>query len=134
MNRILLTIDGPLHGVGQIQVASAQGNVLKDGTEFWFCRCGASQDKPFCDGSHRGIDFSDRATPPSASLGTPGEGVLSVTARTDGPLKCRGPLEIWDANSKVVWRGDDTALCRCGASKTKPFCDGSHRQTGFKAP
>jgi CDGSH-type Zn-finger protein len=53
--------DGPLHLAGPLVVASADGAVLLEGTSAWLCRCGRSQDKPFCDGSHTTTNF--RSTP-----------------------------------------------------------------------
>lgn len=133
MNRISLTADGPLHCTGEIDVATPDAKVLDSGQEFWFCRCGASRDKPFCDGSHRPAGFKDTGKPLVGELATLSEGPLTIALRIDGPPKPRGPLEIIDVDGVTVWRGSDTALCRCGASKTKPFCDGTHRQVGFKS-
>ncbi len=133
MSQITVTADGPLHCTGAIEVSSPSGQLLKSDQELWFCRCGASKDKPYCDGSHKSVAFKDGGTPPVGELSVLRAGGLSVTPRIDGPLKIRGSLEILDATGKTVWRGSDTALCRCGASTMKPFCDGSHRQIGFKA-
>jgi CDGSH-type Zn-finger protein len=46
-----------------------------------------------------------------------------------------GPVKIVDAegNELVLPEGDSIALCRCGHSRTKPFCDKSHREVGFVA-
>lgn len=56
-----------------------------------------------------------------------------VTIRNNGPLLVEGPVEICDAAGKAFGLGGRTvvALCRCGASAGKPFCDGSHRTAGF---
>ena len=52
----------------------------------------------------------------------------------DGPLLVRGPVVIEGATGPGVERGRRTvALCRCGLSALKPFCDGTHKVTGFKA-
>ena len=60
---------------------------------------------------------------------------VSVTVYRDGPLLVRGPVRFLDqegneiaVNRKVV------ALCRCGKSRLKPLCDGTHKLAGFKAP
>ncbi|MFH0942759.1 MAG: CDGSH iron-sulfur domain-containing protein [Candidatus Beckwithbacteria bacterium] len=61
--------------------------------------------------------------------------MAKITAIKNGPYKVYGPEEIKDAqgNEQTV-KGDETVwLCRCGASKNKPFCDGSHIKIGFKA-
>lgn len=55
-----------------------------------------------------------------------------IVACPDGPLLVRGDAEIRDAAGEVVPRRRATvALCRCGASAIKPWCDGSHKATGF---
>jgi CDGSH-type Zn-finger protein len=51
----------------------------------------------------------------------------------DGPILVRGDVEIRDTAGRVVPRRRATvALCRCGASGIKPFCDGSHKAVGFR--
>jgi CDGSH-type Zn-finger protein len=45
----------------------------------------------------------------------------------------RGNLEITSGTGRVVARLVQTRLCRCEASNTKPFCDGSHARVGFKS-
>lgn len=56
-----------------------------------------------------------------------------LTACPDGPILVRGDVEIRDAAGRVVPRRRTTvALCRCGASGIKPFCDGSHKAIGFR--
>ncbi|MBI5812766.1 MAG: (4Fe-4S)-binding protein [Meiothermus silvanus] len=58
----------------------------------------------------------------------------SVRLVPDGPLYVRGPLTLKDPEGNVIFQGTRAALCRCGASKNKPFCDNSHLETGFQAP
>lgn len=56
----------------------------------------------------------------------------SVTAYPDGPLIVRGDVELRDEAGGVIDRTRQTvALCRCGASAIKPWCDGTHKLTGF---
>ena len=55
----------------------------------------------------------------------------TVDPRPNGPLFVRGRLRIVNAAGDVVREDTRTALCRCGASANKPFCDGSHRRIGF---
>jgi CDGSH-type Zn-finger protein len=134
MNKITTTANGSLHCTGAIEVSDAQGKLLKSGKELWLCRCGASGNKPFCDGSHKGAGFRDEGMLVAGEIAPAGaDAPLKVTLREDGPLKCLGPAEIAGADGRIVWRGEDTALCRCGASAKKPFCDGTHRRIGFKA-
>jgi CDGSH-type Zn-finger protein len=57
-----------------------------------------------------------------------------VTLCPDGPLLVRGDVRIEDADGNAVPRRRATvALCRCGFSAVKPFCDGSHKAAGFRA-
>jgi CDGSH-type Zn-finger protein len=58
-----------------------------------------------------------------------------ITPYPDGPYLVRGEFEVTDANGEVIdVRRKTIALCRCGASRTKPFCDGTHKLIGFRAP
>ena len=55
-----------------------------------------------------------------------------ITLCTDGPLLVRGDFDITDARgNKVEPRRGTVALCRCGGSGIKPFCDGTHKLNGF---
>lgn len=59
---------------------------------------------------------------------------VTIVVRENGPYLVRGPVSIRDAdgNEHRVERGT-AALCRCGGSTTKPFCDGTHSKIGFQA-
>jgi CDGSH iron-sulfur domain-containing protein 3 len=58
-----------------------------------------------------------------------------IKVRRNGPYKVTGPVTIVDAdgNEFDIPAGDGIVLCRCGGSKTKPFCDKTHSQIGFEA-
>jgi CDGSH-type Zn-finger protein len=57
-----------------------------------------------------------------------------VTPYPDGPLLVRGDVDIVGPDGTVLARRRRTiALCRCGMSALKPFCDGSHKAAGFRA-
>jgi CDGSH-type Zn-finger protein len=60
---------------------------------------------------------------------------VEIKVRDDGPYKVTGPVRVIDADGgEFVVTGDETiVLCRCGLSRTKPFCDRSHRTGGFSA-
>jgi len=99
------------------------------------CRCGASQNKPYCDGSHVTAEFvatGEPATQASEPLAARG-GPLSVSLVMNGPMKISGNLEICTGTGRTANRTQETWLCRCGASGNKPYCDGTHKKTGFKA-
>lgn len=55
-----------------------------------------------------------------------------IKVRANGPLLCTGAIEVYDADGQLLDKGDDIALCRCGQSRKKPFCDGSHRAADFE--
>lgn len=54
-----------------------------------------------------------------------------VILRPNGPLKVRGPVTVRRADGEGLARSNDLALCRCGHSGTKPFCDGTHKLVPF---
>ena len=62
--------------------------------------------------------------------------IVEIKARHNGPYKVTGPVRLIDADGReydLGQRGETIALCRCGGSQTKPFCDGTHSQIGFEA-
>ena len=96
------------------------------------CRCGRSLNKPYCDGTHTRIGFRDNGI---AAEGAPtrapsGTTELTIVPLPNGPLKCIGSLIVSGADGRIQ-STRDINLCRCGASRTKPYCDESHRQIGF---
>jgi CDGSH-type Zn-finger protein/uncharacterized Fe-S cluster protein YjdI len=99
------------------------------------CRCGASKNKPFCDGSHHEVNFAASGEPPTgkAEMLPVRDGPLAIEPLVDGPLQVRGNMEIISGTGRVVARLESARLCRCGASNTKPFCDGSHARVGFRS-
>ena len=60
---------------------------------------------------------------------------VTAKALKDGPYEVSGGAKILDYTGKEYFESaiDPLYLCRCGASKNKPFCDGSHEDIGFKA-
>lgn len=56
-----------------------------------------------------------------------------VMPRPNGPLFVLGDFTVLDARGDAVRQATRMALCRCGASENKPFCDGTHREIGFRA-
>ena len=58
-----------------------------------------------------------------------------ITPYRDGPLLIRGPVQIERPDGTPIEPNrDPIALCRCGKSRTRPFCDGTHKLSGFRAP
>jgi CDGSH-type Zn-finger protein/uncharacterized Fe-S cluster protein YjdI len=60
-------------------------------------------------------------------------GPPTVMPQADGPLFVRGPIEVVDRGGRVIRRAARVALCRCGHSQNKPFCDDSHYRVGFQS-
>jgi CDGSH iron-sulfur domain-containing protein 3 len=49
----------------------------------------------------------------------------------NGPLQVSGDFELFDSEGEIITRQGPVFLCRCGMSSDKPFCDGSHKKSGF---
>ncbi|HYO88002.1 MAG TPA: ferritin-like domain-containing protein [Candidatus Limnocylindrales bacterium] len=118
---------------------AVRGTLRLDGADIGYratlCRCGASRNKPFCDGSHHEIHFDASGEPASTTTDMlpVRDGPLAIDPQPDGPLQVRGNLEITTGTGRVVTRLTTVKLCRCGGSATKPFCDGSHARIGFRS-
>jgi CDGSH-type Zn-finger protein/uncharacterized Fe-S cluster protein YjdI len=100
------------------------------------CRCGDSRNKPFCDGSHKTVGFAATGEPPSAAeVGSleSRDGALEVNPSSNGPLLLKGNVEICAGTGRTIDRKTSCALCRCGRSKNKPYCDGTHTEIGFRS-
>lgn len=133
-NVVWLIPRGPIHVRGDMVLSTAEGEQRE--VRVSLCRCGESANKPFCDGSHARCDFRDPGVLGSTKLA---EGrsvepaaVLAVKPAPNGPLLLSGPFEIADADLRKRCHGSSAALCRCGHSNNKPFCDGSHKGAGFE--
>ena len=105
------------------------------GYRLTLCRCGASANKPFCDGSHAAAGFTatGEPAPVESKALEQRDGPLSITAAVDGPLHLVGNAEIVTGTGKTIKRCTEAWLCRCGQSKNKPYCDGSHKAAGFRS-
>ena len=116
-----------------------RGALRLDGADIGFratlCRCGASKNKPYCDGSHHEVHFAATGEPASGATDMLPErdGPLQIDPQADGPLQVRGNLEITSGTGRVVARVTSAYLCRCGGSANKPFCDGTHARIGFRS-
>ena len=106
------------------------------GYRLTLCRCGASTHKPYCDGNHTTAGFvaSGELAPVESVPLVQRDGPLLIAPLKDGPLHVRGNLEVITGTGKTVNRVTECWLCRCGQSKNKPYCDGSHKAAGFSAP
>ena len=58
---------------------------------------------------------------------------ITIEIIKNGPYIVNGRVELKDADGQIYQPKDRLALCRCGASTSKPFCDGTHSKIGFQA-
>lgn len=132
-NSVRVTRNGPLHVRGALEVTTEAGETIAEDVRVALCRCGASRNKPFCDNSHRALRFVDAGEVFEGGV-KPAAGAdrkLRIVVDEAGPYRLSGPLTVESADGRVRLEGGAAALCRCGASRNKPFCDGSHRAEGI---
>jgi CDGSH-type Zn-finger protein/uncharacterized Fe-S cluster protein YjdI len=130
VNTARLRENGPLVMHAEMEI-EGHGAALRAA----LCRCGHSKNKPFCDGTHLPALFVATGEPPIEDSKPLAEraGKLSVKPLPDGPLLVSGNLEVVTGSGRTVNRVEKCALCRCGASDNKPYCDGSHARGGFRS-
>ena len=134
MPRNIITIieDGPLKVEGEAMVYNTVGELVTDETPLLLCRCGASKNKPLCDGQHKAIGFKDACKVDNSrdeelEAHTP----LVISSRPNAMLVVRGPMIIVGPDGRSKARRNRAALCRCGMSRNKPFCDVTHKKQNF---
>lgn len=130
ISRIDVLDDGPLIAEGLEKLDNSKGEDLEIKKKVALCRCGASGNKPYCDGTHKRIGFSsaiDKAvTAPAPGAEYAGE----ISVLNNGPYQVTGCiLDVTAAEGLSPEK--PYYLCRCGASANKPFCDGSHKAIKF---
>jgi len=132
-NEALVTSAGPLRITGNLTIVSEDGSVTY-ANHIDLCRCGKSRGKPHCDGQHLDAEFlhSGRMQEISDTEASDRPTKITLSCNKDGPVTFRGRLRLHNSMGQecTKMRG---ALCRCGQSANKPFCDGSHEKTGFRS-
>lgn len=131
VNTARLWENGPVEYRGQLKMPDDAAP-----TRALMCRCGKSKNKPYCDNSHFAADFQvtgDVASTDKFETLDARGGDLTIKPVKDGPLMVSGPLEIIAGSGRRIQTGEKHFMCRCGASKNQPFCDGSHKDIGFEA-
>ena len=134
-NSIMVRPDGPLicKGDSDITLQTADGELILKDKEFALCRCGLSSKKPFCDGTHKtqGVQatqtFSDLREEDINGLVTD----LTITVKPHSMYSVQGPVTIFSRDGLSKTTRTKSALCRCGHSGNKPFCDGAHNRYDF---
>jgi CDGSH-type Zn-finger protein/uncharacterized Fe-S cluster protein YjdI len=130
VNLVRLRENGPLAFHAQLKI-TGKGEALRA----TLCRCGASNNKPWCDSGHVAAGFVASGEPPTQSSEPLKNraGPLEVRPVPDGPLEVSGNLEIVSGTGRTINHTEKTWLCRCGQSQNKPYCDGTHKKVGFRA-
>ena len=134
-NSIMVRPDGPLicKSDTDITLQNADAELILKDKEFALCRCGLSKTKPFCDGTHKqeGVQatqiFEDIREEDITGI----SGDLIITVKNNSMYSAKGPVTIFSRDGISKTTRTKSALCRCGQSKNKPFCDGSHNGCGF---
>ena len=133
-NTVNIICNGPLYARGELAIEGAPDNMPGVRFRAALCRCGSSKNKPFCDNGHQQAGFQDYGAVGESGTGFEGNGgTLEIKPLPDGPLLMSGKLSLIAGSGRVAWQGESLALCRCGESKNKPFCDGSHKAAGFRS-
>ncbi|MCA9913540.1 MAG: CDGSH iron-sulfur domain-containing protein [Anaerolineae bacterium] len=133
-NSIQMVNDGPLYVRGDIHLK--QDGETQSHMRLALCRCGQSGNKPYCDNSHIKAGFPTQSTlaaveaTPAAVPSEP----LEVEPYKNGPIGIKGAFRLLNMDQETVMQGEKGALCRCGNSGNKPFCDGTHSKINFQAP
>lgn len=133
-NGIWPALNGPLYVLGLLLIVDSAGKEVHRDTRLALCRCGASANKPFCDNAHLKVNFQsagvERVEPVA---GSENGGVLRIAPQKDGPYRISGSFRLTASGMSKKVAGENIALCRCGASREKPYCDNTHRMIGFEA-
>ena len=129
-NELLVSNGGPLRMSGNITLINEDGSVTHS-NKLTLCRCGASKSRPICDDQHLEVEFFDSGAIGQLSDWMPVHRpqTITVTCVKNGPLKFRGYLRIYNKKGQecITMSG---ALCRCGKSSKKPFCDNKQQCSG----
>ena len=130
-NVIRVETHGPLVLEGDLEIQDPSGTTILEDTRVALCRCGASESKPFCDGSHVKASFEDAGAVQGVASHVPNprtaNGRLVVKQTPEGPLLVAGSFDLEGSTGCLGFRDGKGALCQCGRSETKPLCDGSHK-------
>lgn len=136
-NAVIISPDGPVYLRGDIEIQNADGKTVLKDTRIALCRCGKSKNKPLCDNSHLDIPFEAPASFDIEKLqpsdGENHDGALLIKLMKNGPALVEGYYQIYSIAAQPAKSSKNIALCRCGESATKPFCDGTHKNINFKS-
>ena len=131
VNTVRVRENGPLAVEAELLIRG----VAQASPRATLCRCGASKNKPYCDGSHAAAAFTATGEPSGVDFAAlkVRNGPLNVSPIPNGPLRVVGNLEVVSGTGRTCNKTQESYVCRCGGSKNKPYCDGSHVAIGFQA-
>ncbi len=139
LNQGTITIkpNGPYRVEGGVPLEGPDGQPYELKPAYSLCRCGKSANKPYCDRSHQECGFVGTETAdPSLTAGLDGSPATVVASlirvERDGPYEVVGAPTLTYSDGRICAESSLYRLCRCGASKSKPFCDDSHLEVGFR--
>ncbi len=99
------------------------------------CRCGGSSILPFCDADPPYGCFEEEPpggpAPKPLRWDVPDPSTAAIALKPDGPVRVAGGVPILTEEGELP-PADRVSLCRCGASRSQPLCDGSHKVVGFR--
>ena len=134
-NSIMVRPNGPLicKADNEITLLNSNDDIIVKEKEFALCRCGLSKNKPFCDGSHKEKNvemlqsFMDEREESIKGIVED----LTIKVKKNAMYIVQGAVTLFsrDGLSKTTRR--KVALCRCGQSQKKPFCDMQHKKCNF---
>jgi CDGSH-type Zn-finger protein len=134
---ITIRPNGPYRVEGDVPLEATDGAFYEPKPAYSLCRCGQSANKPYCDATHKecgfiGTEMADPASP-AGSVGVEDvEAASVIRVVRDGPYEVVGAPTLTYSDGRVCETRAFYRLCRCGASKSKPFCDDSHLEAGFR--
>ena len=148
--KVAITDSGPYWVSGNFVVADADGNEFTvEDDDAYLCRCGQSDNKPFCDGSHNSAGFDNECRLTwmdgigfrinrvmqrvRGSKMTDESGRTRIIVGNDDAYEIVGEFDFLDAEGKSYRQHGKLRVCRCGTSNAKPYCDNSHISTGFSS-
>jgi len=136
---ITIRPDGPYRVEGGVPLEAPDGTLYELKPAYSLCRCGQSANKPYCDATHKecgfvGAETADPGFPGGAKEQDDAEGSSLIRVVRDGPYEVVGAPTLTFSDGRVCETRSFYRLCRCGASKSKPFCDDTHLQIGFRHP
>lgn len=131
--------NGPYRVEGEVPLEGPDGTAYELKPAYSLCRCGKSANKPYCDKTHQECGFVGTETAdPSAGAGPAGPAAVEeatvIRVVRDGPYEVVGAPTLTYSDGRICETSASYRLCRCGASKSKPFCDDSHLEVGFRHP